>query len=110
MRGLRGCGQILPWRGWRFLGVGGCADNAEEMTVLTRAVRIEPAAIERSTNVFICTDSLIVAECSWTASAVRGAWTRGRGAPLLTSAAFFRGWLFGQALGMTVVPRTDGAA
>ena len=69
----------------------------------TRTKCIESAAIERRVVVHIRTDGHSVGCGKWTAKAVRGARMRERGASLLTSAAFSRGGLVGQAHSRMVI-------
>ena len=76
----------------------------------TRPKGIESAAHERGTDTHISTDGHSVGCGKGTATAVRGARTRKRGAFLLTSAAPDSGGLFGQAQSLTVFQRTDTAS
>ena len=75
----------------------------------TRPKGIESAAIERGKDVANITDGHSVGCCKWTAKAVRGARMRERGASLLTSAAFSRSGLFGQAHSLTVIRGKNAA-
>ena len=75
----------------------------------TRPKGIESAAIERGGDIDIADNGPYVVVRGWTAKAVRSARMRERGASLLTSAAFSRGGLFGQALPLPVIRDTKAA-
>ena len=76
----------------------------------TRPKGIESAAHERGTDIRIRTYRLNVVECPWTASAVRSPQMPRVPGGAISGLPFSRGGLFGQALGMTVFRRMDGAA
>ena len=76
----------------------------------TRPKGIESAAHERGTDIRIRTYRLNVVECPWTASAVRSPLMPRVPGGAIGGLLFSRSGLFGQALGMTVFRRMDGAA
>ena len=76
----------------------------------TRPKGIESAAPERGMDVGIRTDLHNVVECPWTASAVRSPLMPRVPGGAIGGLPLSRGGLFGQALGMTVFRRMDGAA
>lgn len=89
---------------------GSGTEDKESQPMPTRPKGIESAAHERSDDGDIRTYGLSGGCGKGTATAVRGARTRKRGAFLLTSAAPDSGGLFGQAHSMTVFQRTDTAS
>ena len=76
----------------------------------TRPKGIESAAIERRDNTDIRNTGQSVVERPWTTTVVRSPLTGKRVWLPLEAGCPYSGGLFGQALGMTVFRRMDGAA
>ena len=102
--------KAQPYRGAEALdSLSGACERQGVTAAATRPKGIESAAIERRVVAHIRTDGHSEGCGKWTAKAVRGARMRKRGAFLLTSAAFSRGGLFGQAHSLTVIRGTYAA-